>query len=66
MRVQRDNDRISPLGFRAKIFDLIRVNICGLILNSLRQIDYRLIIRRRLPALEDTVADLNRKVELGI
>ena len=65
MRVQADDRCLTVAQVLTKPLDLVRVNICGRDFDGDRQIQDNLVLRCRLPDIDDRFADLKSKIDLG-
>ena len=65
MRVQADDSCLTVAQVLTKPLDLVRVNIWGRDFDGDRQIQDNLVLRCRLPDIDDRFADLKSKIDLG-
>jgi hypothetical protein len=64
VRVQGHDDAVAARDVITEPLDLVRIDVRRAHLHRRRQVDDRLAVRRRLPDLDDRVADLDGEVEL--
>ena len=65
VRMEGDDDRIAVFEVVAHILDLVRVDVGHRQLNGDREIDDGLVVGRRLPDVQNSVADFECIVRLG-